>query len=137
MGAAAILGSSLTLAHVPDLVRYGSKPSREKAQLARMTTSLRSFDDAVGYPPAQVFIGNLAPEALWDAPRPRWRNILPGGSADGSHGHIVDQASFYALMSEVDRADLVTLDPGAEPTAGDICLYRGDNVVGMVHRAHD
>ena len=66
---AAVVSASFVLEHVPDLVRYGSKPAREPQQLERLGGALRSFEDAVAYPPNQVFIGNLAPAALWDTPR--------------------------------------------------------------------
>ena len=54
--------ASFVLEHVPDLVRYGSKPSREPAQLEALDAALRSYDEAVAYAPNQVFIGNLEPE---------------------------------------------------------------------------
>ena len=70
----AILGASLTLQHVPDLVRYGSKPRREQDRLPQIQAALRSFSDAVDYPPNQVFIGNAEPDLLRDLPRPWWRD---------------------------------------------------------------
>ena len=94
---AAVLAASFVLEHVPDLVRYGSKPRREPAQLDAAAGALRTFDDAVAYPPNQVFIGNLAPEdALGPAPRPWWRHPV-----DGRHGRrrepatSMDQRAFY------------------------------------------
>lgn len=58
-----IEGVFYSLAHVPQLVRYGSKPTRENAvnpsQYDRLTSRLRSFAAAVAYAPDQVFIGNL------------------------------------------------------------------------------
>ena len=51
---AAVAATSLVLDHVPDLVRYGSKPRRETARWPQITTSLRGFDDAVAYPPNQA-----------------------------------------------------------------------------------
>ena len=44
---AAVVASSFVLEHVPDLVRYGSKPAREPQQLEALRRSLRSFEDAV------------------------------------------------------------------------------------------
>ena len=68
---ASVTHASLVLEHVPDLVRYGSKPSREPAKLDALQGSLRTFDEAVAYAPNQVFVGNLSPEAgqcqsCWD-----------------------------------------------------------------------
>ena len=51
---AAVVATSLVLDHVPDLVRYGSKPRRESTRWPEIAPSLRSFDDAVAYPPNQV-----------------------------------------------------------------------------------
>ena len=63
-----IEGVFYSLAHAPELVRYGSKPARENAVNSslddRLTSRLRSFAAAVAYAPHQVFIGNLSPEEL-------------------------------------------------------------------------
>jgi betaine reductase len=131
---AALTRASLVLEHVPDLVRYGSKPSREPARLDALHGSLRTFDDAVAYPPNQVFIGNLPPEDLWQRPREWWRHPVDGAKAEGSTGDIMTQRAFYELLAEVDRFDLV----GAGPPAGDpLPLYDGDRVVGSVAAAHE
>ena len=66
---AAVTASSFVLEHVPDLVRYGSKPRRETQQLEAIAASLRTYDSAVAYAPNQVFIGALEPEDLWERPR--------------------------------------------------------------------
>ena len=57
----------IRLAHVPDLVRFGSKPLRElrgnpalAGELARL---LRDFPAATAYAPHQVYIGNIGPES--------------------------------------------------------------------------
>ena len=48
------------LAHVPNLVRFGSKPRREIAKdaevAAALEASLRPFTQAAGYAPNQVFL---------------------------------------------------------------------------------
>ena len=61
--------ASNILVHVPDLVRYGSKCFREIADQGgafsgKLSEKIRSLEDAVAYPPNQVFIGNLPPEDL-------------------------------------------------------------------------
>ena len=43
---AAVHGCSLVLAHAPDLVRHGSKPTREKAA-DQIAPKLRTFDEAL------------------------------------------------------------------------------------------
>ncbi|MCA1822422.1 MAG: hypothetical protein LC644_11945, partial [Pseudonocardia sp.] len=58
--AAVVRAASLVLAHTPGLARHGSKPMRMLPTDAELTSqfvsSLRSFDDAVGYPPHQAFL---------------------------------------------------------------------------------
>lgn len=99
-----IRNCSHCLVHVPDLVRYGSKPRREivkdpnsGVQLAK---SLRTYDEAVCYPPNQTVIGNLSPEGLAAIPRPWFK--APAASADGlssgPYGEIVSQDAFYGLL---------------------------------------
>jgi hypothetical protein len=62
-----ITAATQVLAHVPSLVRYGSKPSREKVDLAG---SLRTFEQAVSYEPHQAYLGAIHPRAM--GPRPWW-----------------------------------------------------------------
>ncbi len=103
-----------SLAHVPELVRYGSKPLRElraRPELgAEFAKLLRSFPAAVGYTPHQVYIGNLAPEKLHDLPRPWYDNLSEGATAQGCFGDIVDQTMFYALLAGADQFDLVCFE---------------------------
>ncbi len=138
---AGILNASLVLGHVPDLVRYGSKPRREPARKDELIDALRSHDEVLSYPPHQVVIGNLRPEDLWDRPRPWWGAgaLAPadGKSAVGPFGEIMDQGRFYELLAEVDRFDLVRLDDAPDPGAGDLPLFSGDETVGAVRRAHE
>ena len=74
-----IEGVSYSLTHVPDLVRYGSKPLREiRAQPAlgeQLAKRLRDFAAATAYAPHQVYIGNIAPEKLSDLPKPWYEKI--------------------------------------------------------------
>jgi len=93
------------LVHVPDLVPYGSKPWREilkdPSTGPRLTESLRSFTDAVAYPPNQTFIGNLTPDQLAAVPRPWYgRDDKQDGEAlrTGPFGEIVSQDLFYAIL---------------------------------------
>jgi betaine reductase len=106
---------ALCLAHVPDLVRYGSKPSRDLIKVAgllpRLAEHRRSYEHAVSYPPHQVFIGNLAPEQLWDLPQPWWQNLFPDCSRHGRDGEIITEAEFYGLMKLCDEFKLLSLTP--------------------------
>ncbi len=130
----AIVGASLTLQHVPDLVRYGSKPRREQERLPQIQAALRSFSDAVDYPPNQVFIGNAEPDILRDLPRPWWGSAPPGDPR-GAFGNIMDQAAFYELLAELDQFELVRLKE--EPRPGELPLFNGDEVIGAFAPAHE
>ena len=132
---AAVVAASLVLEHVPDLVRYGSKPSREPDRAGAIAGALRTFADAVAYAPNQVMIGNLPPEDLWERPRPWWGHPVEGAAAKGAWGTVVDQARFLELMASVDRFELVRM--GAEPAAGELPLFLAGEVVGAFAPAHD
>ncbi len=96
------------LVHVPDLAVYGSKPRREIANAPalaqRVADHLRSFDDAVRYPPNQTYIGNLTPAALAAVARP-WYAARTEAPAVGPFGEIVPQDLFYAIL---ERANVLT-----------------------------
>lgn len=110
----AIEGVFYSLAHVPELVRYGSKPSREIRSNPKfgddLNRRLRSFQDAIAYAPHQVFIGNIKPEDLHSLPRPWYENLIAGAAAKGSFGEIIDQDAFYALLASGDQFNLVSFD---------------------------
>jgi glycine/sarcosine/betaine reductase complex component C subunit beta len=132
---AVVTGASLVLDHVPDLVRYGSKPLRERAKLGELTAALRTFDGAVAYAPNQVFVGNLPPEVLWDRPRDWWRHPLTDADPAGPWGEIADESSFYDLLQGVDRFDLVKM--GAEPGPGELALFDGSEAIGAFAGDHE
>ena len=109
-----IEGVSYSLTHVPDLVRFGSKPLRElraqpalSAQLAQL---LRDFPAATAYAPHQVYIGNIAPETLRDLPQPWYEKLIEGATAQGRFGDLVDQNKFYALLAGADQFNLVSFE---------------------------
>jgi betaine reductase len=139
-GRAAIHACSLVLAHAPDLVRHGSKPARELAAdadglLAALTQGLRSYDEALGYPPHQALIGNLRPEALWDLPRPWWKSPVEP-RREGPFGVLVDQAELYRRMEEADAFGLFRLDGSPAPDGG-LTIDRAGEAVGSMAGAHD
>ncbi len=107
-----VRAARFALAHVPGLVAAGSKPRRELAAAtpefrAAFFRHLRSFDAAVGYPPHQVLIGNLTPEALYDLPRPWHRRPVAGARPDGPAGCIVDERTFAGWLARADSANLL------------------------------
>jgi betaine reductase len=159
-----IEGVFYSLAHVPDLVRFGSKPSRELAANPgldeRLVTRLRSFAAAVAYAPHQVFIGNLAPEELPAYKQPWYENLIEGAQANGRFGDLVGLEPFYALLAQADQFKLVSfeeawasshptlfaaLKPGQFKPAGEIAalcrkgalpLRSGGNLVGCFEAGH-
>ncbi len=132
---AAVVATSLVLDHVPDLVRYGSKPRRETHRWSEIATSLRTFDDAVAYPPNQVVIGNLRPEDLWDRERPWWKQPVEDASADGAFGDIGRQTDFYEAMRQADQFDLI--DDGDAMPEGALRLTDRDSEAGWIRADHE
>ena len=137
---AAIHACSIVLAHAPDLVRHGSKPTRELAAdsdglLASLSGALRSYDDALAYPPNQALIGNLRPEALWEIERPWWRQPADPRS-EGPYGVIVDQAELYRRMQQADRFGLFKLD-GTVAGNGGLTITDEGRDIGSMAGAHD
>ena len=132
---AAVTAASFVLEHVPDLVRYGSKPSREPARLDALTAALRTYDQAVAYPPNQVFIGALEPDSLWTRPRNWWEHPVAGATSAGAHGDVMSQPAFYELLAEVDRFDLVKLGASAGP--GELVLIDDGEPIAAFAGDHD
>ncbi|HUR71410.1 MAG TPA: glycine/sarcosine/betaine reductase complex component C subunit beta [Candidatus Limnocylindrales bacterium] len=160
-----IEGVSYSLAHVPDLVRFGSKPLRElrgdPALAANFAKLLRDFPAAIGYAPHQVYIGNIDPVTLRNLPQPWYEKLIEGAMARGRFGDLVEQAKFYALLAGADGFDLVCFEekwfqahaakysigrPPRLKTLADIqnlcdkgalSLYSGPQLVGAFESAHE
>lgn len=102
------------LAHVPSMVRHGSKPARDiaadPALLSKVLGHLNSFEKAVAYPPNQAFIGNLDPDSLLDMPSPWYQNDTPDASRQGTFGEIMPEEEFYGVMKICDDFDLLLLE---------------------------
>jgi len=159
-----IEGVSYSLAHVPDLVRYGSKPIRELRTNTgldeKLAKRLRDFSAATAYAPHQVYIGNIEPERLSELPQPWYERLIEGATAQGPFGELVDQKDFYALLGSADQFDLVRFEekwfqeqaalsfrgrtprsgPSAEMKArcakGALALYSGEQLVGAFESGH-
>jgi betaine reductase len=160
-----IEGVSYSLTHVPDLVRYGSKPLREiRAHPAlgrQLAAHSRDFSAATGYAPHQVYIGNIAPEQLGELARPWYGKLIEGATAEGRFGDLVDQDKFYADLAGADRFELVLFDErwfreraaqlctGRDPRLGSLAeiearcakgalaLYSGGRLVGAFEPGHE
>jgi betaine reductase len=129
-----ISASSAVLAHVPGLAPHGSKPSRELARDAGLGSAflgaLRTFEQAVAYPPHQAFLGALHPRELPGRP---WVTAPPNGAVRfAGVGELMPEEEFLGLMAAVDEFDLVKLAAadaaatalGGHPLAGRMNLGR-------------
>ncbi len=160
-----IEGVSYSLTHVPDLVRYGSKPLREiranPALLEQLVKQQRDFAAATAYAPHQVYIGNIAPEQLRDLPKPWYERLIEGASSEGRFGDLVAQSKFYGLLAGADQFDLVSFEAGwfrehaarhligraprlrslgeiqALRDKGALLLRDGERVIGAFEAAHE
>lgn len=105
---------SYFLVHVPSLVRYGSKPYREiikdPSVLTSIISHLRSFDQAVRYPPNQVYIGSIDPDELGNLPYPWYQNLLTNASRRSPDGEIMPEEEFYCMMKISDEFELIMLE---------------------------
>ncbi len=103
------------LAHAPGLVRHGSKPSREIAKqagvLADITSHLRSYDEALAYPPNRAFLGAMSPGSLLQIERPWFQSSGPG-ERWLPFGETMPEEELYGLLKVADAFDLVSLEEG-------------------------
>ncbi len=117
------------LAHAPGLVRYGSKPIRDLARdptlMDTLSRHLRSYEDAVAYPPNQTYIGNLDPEALRALPRPWFGALDRRASPDGAFGDLIGEVELLGLLKLCDRASLMQLDASTLEAAEGSLAARG------------
>ncbi len=109
-----VKGVSYFLAHVPGMIRHESKPSREigyePSLLTPVLSHLRTFDEAVAYPPHQIFIGNLDPDDLLKTPTPWYQHPVPDASRWGTFGEIMPEEEFYGIMKICDEFELILLE---------------------------
>ena len=110
-------GAAYALIQANDMVLHqGSTQTSERRlnpdsdHLEALPEHLRSFEDAVSYPPNQVFIGNMRPKDLDSVARPWFENAANGSSREGRYGEIMPLDEFYGLMKAVDMFDLVLLE---------------------------
>jgi len=114
-----IKGTSYILAHGPDMVIHNGttqtterlvNPSSE--YLTQLPKFLRTYEDAVHYPPNQVYIGSQTPEELAGYEFPWYDKKVTEGLRFGKLGEIMPQDEFYILMQVCDVFDLVKLEKG-------------------------
>ncbi len=111
---ARLTACSYNLFHAPYFLKtLGTTPSGERTAhpdsdfLENLDSSIRSYSDAVSYPPNQVFIGNLDPRDLPDQP---WYTRKNGGRSSGEFGDILDEIALYGLIKYSDVFDLVLFE---------------------------
>ncbi len=114
MGYPVIKAASYVLCHTPQLVRYGSKPTRELAKEpdalpAKVSAALNPFANAVAYAPNQAYIGNLDPAALACMDRPWWKHPLPETSRFSPWGEIMPELEFLGLLKAGDQFNSIQL----------------------------
>jgi hypothetical protein len=112
VSAPVISSTSAVLAHVPGLARHGSKPARELAgdpELEeRFLGALRTFEQAVAYPPHQAYLAAIHPRELPERP---WTSAPPDGATRfAGAGELMPEQEFLGLMAAVDEFDLLALD---------------------------
>lgn len=104
-----------TLVHAPDLVQYGAEPYyklRAKGidSEAVLRPGLRSYAEALNYPPNQAFIGNIRPESLATLAQPWYEHLLEGSSGEGRYGELMPQEQFYGFLKIADDFSMVVLE---------------------------
>lgn len=112
-----IKAAGYILIHAPDMVlRNGTTQTTERVvhpdsdYLKALPGHLRSYEQALRYYPNQVYIGNVTPEELSQAPQPWYDKACPVSDRTGPFGEIMPQEEFLALMQACDVFDLVKLE---------------------------
>src|SRR2546428_246882 len=104
---------SLVLAHVPSLVRLGSKPLRVLREVEQpieyLRPHLRDWNAARAYAPNQVFIGNVSVDELASRPVPWHRHPVADADRFGPDGEIMSEDEFLGLLATCDGFDLLAL----------------------------
>jgi hypothetical protein len=143
---AVVKGASSILAHTPDLVLLGSKPTREIPRFDGLyeecMAHLRSYEEAVAYPPNQAFIGNIRPDRLADVGKPWYEHPIAGAAREGPYGEIMPEDEFYGLMKAADVFDLIWLEEGflsrvaarlrSHPLLGDLAGLEGGKAIAEI-----
>lgn len=114
---AVIKGTGYVLIHGPDFVIHnGTTQTIERIvnpdseYLKALPGHIRSYEQAVSYPPNQVYIGNMTPEDLAGYEFPWYDKEVPEIKRYGKLGEIMPQDEFLGLVQICDVFDLVFLD---------------------------
>ena len=100
------------LVHAPDILLWHGSSIRQARQfepeaswLASIPHHLRSYLQAVQYPPNQCVIGNLTPDELNQMARP-WFRVAYLNKHPATCGEVYDEALFYAVLCYTDTFNL-------------------------------
>lgn len=114
-----IKSTAYSLIHSPNLlVSQGTTQTQDRDKdpnspyLTKLSQHLRSFDEAVKYPPNQAYIGGINPKELYEIPRPWYENAIGTANRFASMGEIMPEDEFFGLIKICDSFDLVLLDEG-------------------------
>ncbi len=125
------------LIHVPNLLRYGSKPRREiekdPAILKRIQSKLRTYKEAVAYPPNQTFIGNIHPKVLAGIGRPWYRFSEEFDNPQGKFGEIISQSAFYAVLKAANVRGFFDTEEKIKKD-DNLPIFDGEKLVGYMNR---
>ena len=128
------------LAHTPGLVRYGSKPIREidnnPNTLQIIKDHSRGFNDAVSYPPNQVYIGGISVDNLAKTKQP-WYSLKDNYSSKQPYGLIISEEDFIARMSMLDKFNLITLEKNFSNTIKAKLLKNGNFTESKIDKIDD
>ncbi len=112
-----IRAEGYTLAHAANLIMRYSATAREERHinpasefLSRISSSLRTFDEVINYPPNQVYIGELHPDQLRRIEVPWYNHPLEQSDRFGAFGEIMPEDEFIGLIKISDIFDLVRLE---------------------------
>jgi betaine reductase len=141
-----ISGAAQVLAHAPGLARHGSKPRRELPKDGGVESSflgsLRTFEQAVAYPPHQAYIGAIHPRSMPE--RPWFATTNPEASRFAPAGELMPEHELLGLLAAVDHFDLLVLSEdvaeeaaaalAGHPLAKHLDLDRIERAIGDVEK---
>lgn len=116
---AVIKGTSYILIHTPDFVIHNGTTqtterivNQDSEYLTALPSFIRSYEQALSYPPNQVYLGTITPEELADFEAPWYDKELPGAERFCKRGELMPEDEFIGLMQICDTFDLVMLEKG-------------------------
>ncbi|HWQ78406.1 MAG TPA: glycine/sarcosine/betaine reductase complex component C subunit beta [Anaerovoracaceae bacterium] len=114
---AVIKGTSYILIHTPDFVIHNGTTQTterivnpESEYLTALPSFIRSYEQAVSYPPNQVYLGTITPEDLEDYETPWYDKEVPGAKRFCKRGELMPEDEFIGLIQICDTFDLVVLE---------------------------